>query len=116
MSKQTEKVLPCAGTSVGDGCGVFERYFENELMYTSSHAEPDQQVVTLSPQELLQLREKLHQDFIDQGFCVLARERSEELPEGVVRLFGESDITFSGCIVAISERQNRAQLSRVESQ
>lgn len=100
---------PCAGSTEGDGCAAFERYFVNERAFLGQYVEAEDPEAA-DNQEILArvalldkpeaLRRRLHGDFVLANFCVLACVQADELPANVVQL-RPPDITHAGCTFAI---------------
>lgn len=109
MTTNQETTLPCKGVVESDGCDLFERYYLNEsLRLESVHQGTDQPcdeddfglaAILDSPEEL---RNALHQAFVESGFCVLALERQKaaEMPKNVISITRKQDVQnlqFAGC-------------------
>lgn len=87
--------MPCAGTSEANSCAVFERYADNEMQYLQSVRSGDTHDVeegailkTRLLDDPVALRERLHEDFVKAGFCVLAvqRQKKAAIPENVISI------------------------------
>lgn len=99
MSARHGEVPPCAGLYAGDGCGVFERFFGNEVTDIENAGESDRRAKLLNNPAAL--RRLLLREFITAepaSFCPRLRNNRGRLtlPEGVVRL-REDPPLFSDC-------------------